>query len=257
MRKLILFLFVLILTISSVYADRTACLTNSDNIISGMLNDTGMVTTQDCTSDFGNYNIVVDLGVHTSGIRAASVPTIVLSSTFGGSFGEWDFTDDNCDVEFSQTSFLTGANPGTIDDGVATDPTIYSSGGDIGWCSNTGSQSTGITDNVAFDGVGGGGTANVFYWDLSDNDATGGDDYTQKGVYSGLVDSSLWNDEAKRIFNNSISYVCPYCFDECIPPATGNWEINKTCNIKNKDYNVTGNVSIFDNGFLNLTVVLS
>lgn len=247
MRKLILFVMIFILIIYQVSAARTACLTNTDSVASSMLNAFGLDVTTSCTSNFANYNIVVDFA-STAGIRAAAVPALQFAS--GHPNNEWDFTDGNADVEFTRTTLIDGANPGTINTGVAANPTVYSSGGDMGWIEDSGS--TPVVNNDAYDNRFA-GQVGVFWWDTSDTDATGGDSYEQKGVYSGLVDTSKWNDEAKRIFNNSVAYVCPFCADACIPPSTGNWDINVTCNVKNKDYNITGNVSIFENGFLNLT----
>lgn len=248
MKRLFVFGIVFILLFSvTVFSDRTACLTNSDAVISEMLNATGLKTTQDCTSNFASYRIVVDTGT-TAGVRTTAVPVILLNVNAGGS-SQWDFTTEGCDTD-TGTALTTGSNPGTLDDGVASNPTIYTSSGTLGFCSDTGIQSTPVEDKQAYAS---GGGVDIFYWDTSDTDATGGDSYEQKGVFFGSSSTSLWNDEAKRIFNNSIAHACPYCFDECSPPATGNWEINKTCNVKNQDINITGNVSIQESGFLNLT----
>ena len=248
MKKIFCFLIIFLLIATPSFAVRKACLTDTDSVISSMLSAFGMDVTTSCTTNFNNYNIVVDPNsLETSGIRTTGVPAIIFDND-GGNV-EWKFTDGNSDVETGQDSLLDAGNPGTINDGVASNPTVYSSTGTISWVEDSGS--TGVVNNDAFDIRFAGQTA-IFYWDTTDTDSVSVS-YQQKGVFSGLLETGKWNNAAKRIFNNSVAYVCPFCADECIPPETGSWEINKTCNLKNQDINITGNITIQENGFLNLT----
>ncbi len=253
MRKLIILFILLVLISSPVFAVRKACLTGTDSVLQNLLLAFGMEVTTSCTSGYSAYDIIVDDG-DRSDVRAAAKPTVLIGT---GQVPAWGFSECG-DVNADQTNTLNGLVQGSIADNVPSDPEIYTSQSgteNIWYMSQEGvcDPSTAIANDAYVDSsefccekI------NVWWWDTSDFDNVPSA-YQQKGVFIGFVATDFWTANASLIFNNSVSYVCPYCADECNPPETGNWEINKTCNIKNQDINVTGNVSIFDNGFLNLT----
>lgn len=256
MRKLFLFTMIFILCISLPSAiGISACLSSSNSEITSLLQDLGYDVVTPCTSGFTNHKIVVDVD-NTNGVRASNVPVVLVPKTSDGIVSdEWNFETGGCcqGVSYSGTSVNTGSNPSEIDDNVAANPTIYSSSDTIYNSDSDTTSATPITDNDAYQRPAQSTEEAVWWWDSTDDDDSEVL-YSQRGVFIGFHLTNLWTDSAKRIFNNSVNYVCPVdtCNNICIPPETGNWIINTTCTLTNEDHNITGNITIGQTGSLNL-----
>ncbi len=247
MRRFILLFLIIIGLSSNAMAYKTACLTGTDATLQSMLEAFNLVVTTSCTTGFSSYHIVIDNGA-TAGVRAAATPTVIV---YREPHSEWKFTDF-LDT-FSLTSTTVGTNPGTIDDDVSSPATIYTSSDSTGFSDKDGTDaSTPLLNNDAWRRNTDASEIFSWWWDTSDIDNSDVTNYEQKGVWIGFDVTSKWTDSAKRIFNNSVNHACPYCFDDCSWPTAGNWGINKTCDLSNQDINITGDVSIFDTGSLNL-----
>ncbi len=254
MRKLIL-LFLIFVLVSAPVFSLSACLTGTNTVLQNLLSAFDLDVTTSCTSGFSAYDIIVDnVDGGIAGVRAAAKPAILISNE---PRVDWDFSDSGDITQAGQTSMSDGSgDPGIIANGIGANPTIYTSGDKIMWVqrgSGTSNNAEPLLNNdVWYNTAECSDCIAVFWWNIGDSDGTGGDPYEQKGVLIGFHIPTKWNDEAKRIFNNSVEHSCPYCFDRCNPPSSGDWVINKTCTATNKDYNITGNVIIGQTGSLNL-----
>ncbi len=243
-----MFILMVVVFSSFGFASKQACLTGTDSVLQSMLEAYGLVVTTSCTSDFTNYNVIVDIGA-TANVRAAAVPTILV---YREPHAEWKFTDFLDTISITQTA--VGSNPSSLDDGVSSPATVYTSSDTCGWSDKTGTDaSTPLLNNDIWTRTTDSSEIFSWWWDTTDVDNDDSDTYEQKGVWLGFDVTSKWTDSAKRLFNNSINYTCPYCTDDCAWPTSGSWEINTTCDLSNQDINITGNVSVWQTGLLNLT----
>lgn len=247
--KSFIYFVVFILIINPVLSlNKSVCLTGTESVYESHLSALGLNVYTSCTTDFANYNLVFEMrSFPSAGVRSAAVPVVIVKD----SALEWKFSD-GIDVENAELQLFDGSgNQSSLNTGLPANPKVYTSVGQIWHASDNENPATPLTSNDAYYTR---LTKQIasFWWDPSDSDQDNVK-YEQRGVKFGLSDTGLYNDNASRLFNNSVKLACPYCFDDCSPPLSANWGINKTCNLKNKDINITGNVSIFDNGFLNLT----